>query len=290
MGEDGFKAVVQSLASKDDKSDAGKLVAASAYTTDAFKSVKSAMGEDGFKAVVQSLASTNPSKAISIIKSMTRKKENFEIIKEILGESHFHDLPVKDVKSILKSVDARSFKTFQAVASAFSESQYTEAFKDESLQKKHATNLKKMEEESKKRKNTSTSSDPKRRRVESEQQPVGIEPIAVDYSKNGLPERSRSPLFSEEQYTALEALTQDSLSDAPAPLNAATVMLGTNNTFLAPVVVNVYNQPNYHAQNELEPRSIDPNVERSPMQQRIASRAIDPNNFRNGNRTGFERR
>ena len=48
-----FKNDVQLLASKDDKSEAGKLVAASANTTDAFKSVKSAMGEQGFIDVVK---------------------------------------------------------------------------------------------------------------------------------------------------------------------------------------------------------------------------------------------
>ena len=90
MGEQGFTAVVKYLSDKPDKSEAGKLVAASAHTTDAFKSVKSAMGEQGFTAVVKYLSDKpDKSEAGKLVAASAHTTDAFKSVKSAMGEQGF---------------------------------------------------------------------------------------------------------------------------------------------------------------------------------------------------------
>jgi hypothetical protein len=78
---DKFNVVVKALAEKDDKSDAGKLIAASAYNKDAFKAVKAAMG-DKFNVVVKALAEKDDkSDAGKLIVASAHTTDAFKAVK-----------------------------------------------------------------------------------------------------------------------------------------------------------------------------------------------------------------
>jgi hypothetical protein len=138
-----FDTLVKSLADKDDKTDAGKLIAASAHTKEAFTAVKTAM-DDSFNAVVKSLVKEKSPKALSIIKAMARNKSNFDNIVQIIGNDYLKSLDVKQVKSLFTSVDKRNYGVFATAAKAVGDTNYKAAFEnDTKLRNKHEANINK---------------------------------------------------------------------------------------------------------------------------------------------------
>jgi hypothetical protein len=307
---DKFNVVVKALAEKDDKSDAGKLIAASAYNKDAFKAVKAAMG-DKFNVVVKALAENNPSVSLSAIKSMTRKKSNFDDIHTILGDRYFQDLPIKSIRSIFKSVDKKNFSTFSAVALAVGKDKYQEVFKDTKLQEKHATNREKLEKNesaSKKKRSHSQASNyspdsdaltaPKRQRLETQ---AIDDNVTVQHAASlpQSPHNGGNQNNDDISINSTEFLQANGLLDSePTQIGGILGALNGINIYgNVQVTVNYFNQLPQHAQgigtqeDLLQPRPIDPAIEEQLRRRRENGPALDPNNFnpQSSRRTGPER-